>query len=400
MTTQTAYRWFNEAERVAKRSECAECGGPVEPHLQDGQYIVRCVASKGQHRIRRHRPAVQHYVLTGEGNAHTKQLAERRFAMTMDRADHSDVNVPVLPLENGGMAPLSARAMQERIELVRVVYDAMTEGVHYGIIPGTKDKTLLLPGAELLRMAFNITVRYEELEYSQDMDDRGGYVFARYRGYVEALDGRTIHEITRACSSQEPKWRGWRGGDRRHELIDLVPERAQKRCFVELVRHMTGTSGFFKGAMPDLEDVVQTGGLSAEKCPIHGTPWQEGKFGSQHLVTGTREYCKPNKAYLEQFTTAADGAGLTTNEQKAEWLKGHFVGEDMVGKTFSKLTPTEIIDAIEQLHSEADALTELQEPAESTQADAADEPPADAELTDEPEAPTEDAQQPVQAPLA
>jgi hypothetical protein len=71
-----------DATAEARRWACAECESTVEAHLlragRDKMVEVRCVQSKGQHKLARFQSAVQIYRETGVGDALVRQQAERQ----------------------------------------------------------------------------------------------------------------------------------------------------------------------------------------------------------------------------------------------------------------------------------------------------------------------------------
>lgn len=80
-----------------------------------------------------------------------------------------------------------------------------TEGVHYGIVPGTKKPTLYQPGAELLCMTFRIAA-------SPRVEDLSTADCIRYRVTMQATSqttGEVLGEGVGECSSDEEKYR-WR----------------------------------------------------------------------------------------------------------------------------------------------------------------------------------------------
>lgn len=110
---------------------------------------------------------------------------------------------------------MSPAALIERRHLVQQVIDqVMVEGVHYGIIPGTKDLSLLKDGAEVLLSTFNIAVEstVKDLctptEVRFQVECRGLYAGTHYVG-----SGMGV------CSSNEEKYR-WRKARSQDEYND------------------------------------------------------------------------------------------------------------------------------------------------------------------------------------
>ena len=78
MTTETFSNQV-DAQTSARRLWCAECDGEVEARLAGVRtWVARCTRSRGTHTLRPKGPnAVKHYLDTGEGDAITRQRAER-----------------------------------------------------------------------------------------------------------------------------------------------------------------------------------------------------------------------------------------------------------------------------------------------------------------------------------
>lgn len=122
--------------------------------------------------------------------------------------------------------PQTAASMRAHVNLIQEVMKAVMigpskdnpEGVHYGIIPGTKKKTLYKAGAEVLCATFHIAPSYRAEELS-------GPDFVRYRvtcvGTHQA-SGVVMGEGLGECSSMEEKYK-WRKASANREF-DNTPE--------------------------------------------------------------------------------------------------------------------------------------------------------------------------------
>ena len=367
-----------EAGVQADRLKCAECDGSVETHFIGRDWYAWCTRSRGEHRLRQKGMGpIRRYVLTGEGTAITRMQAETRYIKMAEEKGLAGVDEEVVSVS---LVPLTAEQAMERITLMERVVSKMEEGTDYGVVPGTRDKSLWLPGAELLRMVFNIPVRHEIVEYEEDLKGSNAFVRVRVRTYVQGLDGQIHYEVFRSCSSMEGKWGAWRRDDgRKHELIDLVPERAQKRGFVHAIRHITGAGRYFKGASIDAGDETVVDeepataqppssqeGISAEKCPIHGTQWYGGRFGSQHKITGSTEYCNSARAYLPALEKAMEDAGESRDAINP------FIKDNYDGRTWGDnkaLSPADRVEIIEAIAMGMMSKKEEPEPAEDIDVD-------------------------------
>lgn len=114
------------------------------------------------------------------------------------------VMAPRLPA--GEMQSLATRDLQARVRKVHeVMGSVMRQGVHYGLIPGVKKPSLFQPGAELLRMAFQLATEYA-------VEDLSGPDVVRYRVTTKLRhipSGEYVGEGIGECSSDEEKYR-WR----------------------------------------------------------------------------------------------------------------------------------------------------------------------------------------------
>lgn len=77
------------------------------------------------------------------------------------------------------------------------------DGADYGLLPGTKTRTLFQPGAEKLALVFGLTVTAYCVEKEEDWTNG----FFRYTFKATAsFKGQTIREVTRTCHTREKKY--------------------------------------------------------------------------------------------------------------------------------------------------------------------------------------------------
>lgn len=180
---------------------------------------------------------------------------------------------------------LTAKDIQEQVNVIqKVMEQVMTNGVHYGTIPGTNKPTLYKAGSEKILSTFHIAVdpQIEDLSSEDEIKYR---VVARglYRGsdFVGAGVG--------VCSTNEEKYK-WRAIVNKDEfdeapetrrrikhsksgkifqvrtnpddLANTILKMAKKRAQIDLTLTATGASDIFS---QDLEDI------EVEK-PINGKP--------------------------------------------------------------------------------------------------------------------------------
>jgi cell division protein ZapA (FtsZ GTPase activity inhibitor) len=94
----------------------------------------------------------------------------------------------------------------ERKILSRFVDEQMVEGTDYGVIPGTKNRTLLKPGGEKLIDLFRCTPRFKLIKDREDFDK--GFFHYIFRCQLVQRDSEVvIAEGFGSCNSHEGKYR-------------------------------------------------------------------------------------------------------------------------------------------------------------------------------------------------
>ena len=161
---------------------------------------------------------------------------------------------------------------KERIAAMKeFVSGQMTEGVHFGKIPGTGGKkTLLKPGAELLTNIHGLHPEFEETERVCDRDavkhwtkrdgegDCRGYFKYSFRCSLYR-NGLKVGEGVGTCNNWEKKYLTVDPDDAENTIMKM----GKKRAFIDAVLTATRTSDFFT---QDMEDVAP----AAEPVPDGG----------------------------------------------------------------------------------------------------------------------------------
>ena len=101
---------------------------------------------------------------------------------------------------------------QQRQLLMKYVQAHMVEGTDFGVIPGTKNKTLLKPGAEKLTDLFRCSAEFTIVEKVEDWDKPLIHYVFRCR-IVSRETGGVVAEGFGSCNSHESKYR-YRNSDR------------------------------------------------------------------------------------------------------------------------------------------------------------------------------------------
>ena len=117
------------------------------------------------------------------------------------------------------VTPLTVDYIKERRAIIkRTIEEAMEEGVHYGVIPGTGERLALLKeGAEMLLSMFQVAVEPVVTDLSTPSEVR---FRVECRGSV---NGIYVGSGIGICSSNEEKYR-WRKPKTSQEFADAPPE--------------------------------------------------------------------------------------------------------------------------------------------------------------------------------
>lgn len=116
--------------------------------------------------------------------------------------------------EARALMPMTTASLLERRDIVaKVIAEVMVEGVHYGMIPGTSELSLLKEGAEVLLSTFNIAVEPIVTDMCTPQEVR---FQVECRG-THMGSGTYVGSGIGVCSSNEDKYR-WRRAKTRAEF--------------------------------------------------------------------------------------------------------------------------------------------------------------------------------------
>lgn len=192
--------------------------------------------------------------------------------------------------------------------LVQHIMGQMQEDKDYGLIPGTRKKTLYEPGAEALRRAFRIVWKYRCLDKVEDFERMEFYYHIEaYQLLAPGVEGIAWEA---SAWSREKKFNGME----REMLHHNVRDRAIKRAFVALIRNIAAASGEFDpgGAIKATDD-------DALICSDHGVPFlyhAEGRYGPFYSHTGPKHNVGERK--IAEFTQAPTRGPENGREQGGE----------------------------------------------------------------------------------
>ena len=290
--------------------------------------------------------------------------------MTLDTIPAEETALDVAPVSG---APISIAQFKQRQELVKYGVSEMEDKVHYGLIPGTKGgKSLWEPGAEYLRYAFSIRWDYEVVQEHEDFE-KHEYRY-RIRAFAFTPDNTVGASWVASASSKEAKFNNMQKDDLQNNVFD----RALKRAFVNLIRNVTGTSGYFKGALDtgpgeDGVESVEHDWFTHCPDPDHDeAEWfQTEKMRSPAHRYGNNKWCNQDRAIAKaaglQVTEGAETLEWD-KDRLTQWLKDEYKGTWANLKTNDHLSAMAAISALVTAELNKDEVVEEEpEPAQPEQ---------------------------------
>jgi len=180
-----------------------------------------------------------------------------------------------LVVQNNGMTVQEMIHQKQRVgELMKFV---LKDGEHYGVIPGTKKKTLFKSGAEVIALTFGI--HPEMIIVKTDLPN-GHREYEVTCKMFRNSDNMALASGVGSCSSMESKYR-WRNvkkfnpetkkqeesrveNPNLEDLFNTVLKMAKKRAFVDAVITATAASDFVTQDLEDFEEVIPVEPYEAE----------------------------------------------------------------------------------------------------------------------------------------
>lgn len=123
-------------------------------------------------------------------------------------SDENNIVEAAMPALTGTMGVLSPQQVQAQMGAVQsILKKVLTEGTHYGKIPGTNAKSLFQAGADKLMLAFQLRAEYDVVDKTVERLDVGGFISftVRCRLYHRPT-GIFVAESLGNCNSRERKY--------------------------------------------------------------------------------------------------------------------------------------------------------------------------------------------------
>jgi hypothetical protein len=242
-------------------------------------------------------------------------------------------------VENYGSRSLTAADVRAQVNLMQdVMLEVMKDGTHYGVIPGTKSKSLYKAGAEKLMATFRLAGDPEVEDLSRD-----GEIHYRVKVVLRSASGNFVGAGIGECSSQEDKyaWRGmvceeefdatpenrrrvkfakWQGKVEQKKQIRTNPadvantilKMAKKRAQVDAVITCTAASDIFTQDIEDLPEEVVAEIVGQQRTP-------RGSVAAQAAVSATVPPDSPERDAAKK--EAQDVASLGVEAFRTMWQK-------------------------------------------------------------------------------
>lgn len=194
--------------------------------------------------------------------------------------------------DTGPMLPITAQDMESlksQRELLKTFVSSQLKEAHFdqnkdgfgegdfGIIPGTKKKTLLKPGAEKILRLFNLGTRVRLVD--KELDRFQNFAYFSYRAEVYHLrSGLVVAECEGMANSQEVKYRErtvWRKNSKGVkesvkeetpicDVMNTLMKMAQKRAIIGATILATAASDYFDHDIESRKQ-AEANGMMAKK---------------------------------------------------------------------------------------------------------------------------------------
>lgn len=152
----------------------------------------------------------------------------------------------------------------QKQDILELVKKEMKSDQDYGVIPGTKMKTLFQPGAEKLAKFFGLAPQFTLKKEVENINPGASPMFVYYRYSCELIhiaSGKKVGDAERSCNSSETNKKSKSVFD----LINTCQAMAQKRALVAAVRTATMASSIFSG---DDDDQGNRESVSKDNDPV------------------------------------------------------------------------------------------------------------------------------------
>lgn len=135
--------------------------------------------------------------------------------------------------------------LQRLNQISEIIKEELTDGVDYGVIPGTSQAVLLKPGANKLALLYGLRQKYKVIDKIQDYDK--GIILYAYECILVDGNNTEISQGHGLCSSQEKSKKKEIATDIENTLMKM----AKKRALVDAVVSIAVLSKIFTQDMEE-----------------------------------------------------------------------------------------------------------------------------------------------------
>lgn len=198
------------------------------------------------------------------------------------------MSTPVQPTALVSVATVTLEQREGVVETLKrfkgFVQKSMTDGVHYGQIPGTPKKTLYKAGAEAITMLFGARAVFEYEVQTEEFGDKPFFYYRTKCKLVHVATGIVLAEGVGSANSHEKKYRyrpeywdrkgketpneaeGWRYNSKKQywyrnvedtdvaDKANTILKIAAKRAHVDAAVRLAAASEFFTQDIEDFSD--------------------------------------------------------------------------------------------------------------------------------------------------
>lgn len=247
----------------------------------------------------------------------------------------------------------NAQFAKQHNQIVKFVKDQLRESKNiaggesgdYGIIPYTKKKSLLKPGAEKLLKLFGLAADNVCIKEVEDWDKR--FVMYKYKCTITHIaSGKVIASATRSCNNKEKK----HSTKDVYDVANTIESVAQKRALVAATVQATMASEIFDADVSEHDEEAPNRSVTQDEDPrrarvrmgLYGVAGRHGwdddwihraikkKWGFESLTECSNDQIEELKEFIEEKyeeVEKGEKPKLRVSQPKLDPVEGEIVEE-------------------------------------------------------------------------
>lgn len=142
-------------------------------------------------------------------------------------------------------------------DLIKFTKKQLKENTDYGIIPGTRKRSLYKAGAEKIAFLFGLKPELKLIKEVEDFEK--GFFFYKYEcKLIHFASGKSAGSAIRSCNSMEKKYIKQIQQYKDYSVVNTIDAMAQKRAIVSAVVQATMATEIFDNGDGDLDEAPGT----------------------------------------------------------------------------------------------------------------------------------------------